>query len=238
LETRTLFTRTIGVLALLACLAVPSFACALSDTLPCYDYSVTSTISSLTIYGSTHGLGTASLRPLIKYSDGSFATPGGYGISVDSITYDVSFTFSPSLTSGAQIYLFGALTSSNSTASTDFQASYGTYTMTICSACSASAPATRTNSGATYRMYEPVTFTFTTTPSSSETIRAYILNSQIHFSGGKNYTPIGTCSSGMCVVDGNMDGYPAGAIPLYSVSVSFWGFDSSTSSDDRLSTFQ
>jgi len=207
---------------------VPAFAYSL------YDYSVQGQLSSLTIAGATHGFGSTHLAVRVKYADGTIATLGAYSYSVDSSSYDVSLNFSPSLTFGAHVYLWGAL-GSNTTASTDFAFTGGANTLTICASCSTSAVAQRAKDSKKYTMAVPVVFTWDTAPNTTMDVRVYILDNVIVFAGYP-YFPLAHCSSPACRIDGAVNDFPYGSIPLGHTTWtgSSWGW----LSDDRPPSFQ
>lgn len=178
--------------------------------------------TSLTITNAQHGMNSWRFGANVLDSNGVLVLTG-YTVSVDQSTYQASFTFSPAFT--GTIKLVGPKPDSPTTASTDFETTHnGAGVLTVCSACSANAPAKRGSSGTgNYHTYAtPQVYRH---GSGSYTLRVWIDSRNIiHFgiSTLAGMGAYGTCDSsavGYCQVDYNVTSFPSAVFQIAHATV-------------------
>jgi hypothetical protein len=208
-----------------------------------YSQQITTATSSLTITQAQHGYSSTKLGVMLYDGNGLALPTTGYSYTIDSSTYAVNITFSPTISSGT-VKILGVFATAT-TASTDFQVTAATSTVTVCASCSSSSPAARTTNGTGYVSRAPVTFTASFPGVHPNfTARAYILDNVMVLGISVANTSVGfTCAwgsdggaAGSCRIDYSISSFPTGAVPLGDVYYSGTTFGSVT--DDRPASFQ
>jgi hypothetical protein len=202
-----------------------------------YSGSITSATSSMTITQSQHGFRSYKLGLAIYDGSGVRLATTAYSYSIDHSSYDISLSFSPSISSGT-VEVWGAYDGADTTASTDFKvgtAFTGIYLLQACASCGGFNPsAKRTYNGHVYVRDSGISVILSGSPST--TIRVYISDNVTVFGSDLSSGSLACNNTPSCRVDYNIPAYPAGAIPLGQVTWNGSSFGSVT--DDRPVAFQ
>ena len=209
--------KTLNQFVICALLAIPaSFA---STT---YTQQV-SNATSVTIPSSVHGLGCLQYSVRVYDSNGVRQPVSAFTATKDATTDDATVTFPSAFTGSVKLQGCFSLTS----ASTDFQVVGAPGLVTVCAACTDASPATRKYGSEWYA--ETIACTLTGNgDGQSGTAWVYLDPASGHaYFAVSSASGVGSASAGSRVVYG-ATGFPAGAVPLATVTYSGSGFGTVT----------
>lgn len=179
-----------------------------------YTQSVSS-VTSVTIPGTTHNLGCQQYGIRVYDSNGVRQPTSAYTASINSSTFDATVTFGSSFTGTVKLQGCYSLTS----ASTDFQVTDSASEIMVCADCSDSAPAVRTYLGEWFADPGVVNF-ISNGDQTTATIWVYLDLFTGHVTFGVSAASgIGSPTSGGRVVY-NATGFPDPSVPLATVAYS------------------
>lgn len=182
-------------------------------------------ITSLTVSGSTHNLGSPHFGVRTYNTSGILQPTSGYTYTINQSTYDVTITWSPSAFSGT-VKLTGVF-NATTTAGTDFQPALdgfagGVYhTVAVCQQCSDSVPAVRSVNGVGY---VGLGNAYTTYGSGTFTLRVYITPDDHKVIFASDQSPSNsnlTCGGGtVCDVRYSITAFPSNAFKIAHATAS------------------
>jgi hypothetical protein len=187
-----------------------------------YTQSVSS-VTSVTIPGTTHNLGCLRYSVLVYDSNGVRQPATAFTATRNASTFDATITFATFFTGTVKLQGCFNLTS----ASSDFQVTDSAGEITVCSACTDSAPADRKYSSQSYAETSVVNF-IGNGDNASATVWVYLDSVSGHLIFGVSAASgIGSATAGGRVAY-NVTGFPDGSVPLATVAYSSSGFGAVT----------